>query len=189
MSSTVDKIKERLGISEVIGSYMKLEKAGANFKGKCPFHNEKTPSFFVSTDRNTYFCFGCGVKGDIFSFVQEFERVDFIGALKILAERAGVEIERVNPETKNEREMLFTALEHATMFFINNLADTSLAKEYLKKRGLTDETIKEWKIGYIADEWNLLQNYLKGKGISDLIMERAGLIKKGEKGSYYDRFR
>ena len=158
-------------------------------KGKCPFHNEKTPSFFVSVDRNTYYCFGCGVKGDIFSFVQEFERVDFIGALKILAERAGVEIERVNPETKNEREQLFTALEHATIFFINNLTDGTPAKDYLKKRGLTDETIKEWRIGYVADEWNSLQNYLKSKGFSDVVMEKAGLIKKGEKGGYYDRFR
>lgn len=189
MSSTVEKIKERLGIADVIGTYMKLEKAGANFKGKCPFHNEKTPSFFVSTDRNSYYCFGCGVKGDIFSFVQEFERVDFIGALKILAERAGVEVERVNPETKNDRDMLFGALEHATFFFINNLVEGSPAKEYLKKRGLTEETIKEWRIGYVSDEWNSLGNYLKTKGISDVVMEKAGLIKKGEKGSYYDRFR
>jgi DNA primase len=189
MSSTVEQIKQRLGIAEVVGTYMKLDKAGTNFKGKCPFHNEKTPSFFVSPDRNSYYCFGCGAKGDIFSFVQEFERVDFIGSLKILAERAGVEIERVNPETKNEREMLFSALEHATLFFINNLTEGSAPREYLKKRGLTDETIKEWRIGYVADEWNSIGNYLRTKGISEQTMEKAGLIKKGEKGTYYDRFR
>ncbi len=189
MSSTVEKIKERLGITEVVASYMKLEKAGANLKGKCPFHNEKTPSFFVSPDRGSYYCFGCGVKGDIFSFVQEFERVDFIGSLKILAKRAGVEIERVNPETRNERDMLFTALEHATIFFINNLTADSPAMQYLKKRGLTDETIKEWRLGFVSDEWNSLGNYLRSKNISDQTMEKAGLIKKGDKGAYYDRFR
>src|ERR1035437_10517159 len=82
--STVDMIKERLGVEEVISSYMKLEKAGKNFKGRCPFHNEKTPSFFVSPERGSFYCFGCGAKGDIFTFIEEFEGLDFKGALKIL---------------------------------------------------------------------------------------------------------
>ena len=94
MSSSVDKIKERLSIEDVVGSYIKLERAGNSLKARCPFHNEKTPSFFVSPDRGSYYCFGCGAKGDIFSFVQEFEGIDFIGALKILAERSGVELEK-----------------------------------------------------------------------------------------------
>ena len=89
MSSSVDKIKERLGIVDLIGSYIKLERAGNSFKARCPFHNEKTPSFFVSPERDSYYCFGCGAKGDIFTFVEEFEGLDFRGALKVLAERTG----------------------------------------------------------------------------------------------------
>lgn len=93
MSSHVDIIKERLSITDVLSSYIKLEQAGANFKARCPFHNEKTPSFFISPDRGTYYCFGCGLKGDIFSFVEQFEGTDFRGALKMLAEKAGVTLD------------------------------------------------------------------------------------------------
>src|ERR1700722_8535172 len=92
MSTAVEQIKERLTIEEIVGSYIKLEKAGKNFKAKCPFHNEKTPSFYVSPDRGSYYCFGCGAKGDIFSFVEQFEGLDFMGALKLLGDRAGVDI-------------------------------------------------------------------------------------------------
>ena len=95
MSTNVEQIKDRLNIVEVISSYIKVEKAGINFKARCPFHNEKTPSFFISPSRQNFYCFGCGEKGDIFSFVQKFEGVDFIGALKILADRAGIELENV----------------------------------------------------------------------------------------------
>ena len=94
MSSSVEKIKEKLSVVDVISSYLKLEKAGGNYKAPCPFHNEKTPSFFVSPSRNSYYCFGCGVKGDIFTFVEQFEGLDFKGALKVLALRAGVELEQ-----------------------------------------------------------------------------------------------
>ena len=100
MSTTVDTIKDRLSITDVIGAYVKLEKAGANLKGLCPFHQEKTPSFMVSPARSSYYCFGCGAKGDIFSFVEQFEGLDFIGALKVLADRAGVEIKKEDPGAK-----------------------------------------------------------------------------------------
>ena len=93
MSSSVDQIKSKIDVVTLISSYIKLEKAGSNWKGKCPFHNEKTPSFFVSPDRGSYYCFGCQAKGDIFTFVEEFEGLDFVGALKVLAEKAGVELE------------------------------------------------------------------------------------------------
>src|SRR3989339_2069143 len=102
MNSPVQQIKERLSIEEVVSSYVKLEKAGANFKAKCPFHNEKTPSFFVSPDRGSYYCFGCAAKGDIFTFIEEFEGLDFKGALKILAGRAGVSLQNFNPEMESE---------------------------------------------------------------------------------------
>jgi DNA primase len=92
MSSSVEQIKEKLGIAEVVGAYVKIEKAGSNYKARCPFHNEKTPSFFISPSRGSYYCFGCGAKGDIFSFVEQFEGLDFVGALKVLAQKAGVTI-------------------------------------------------------------------------------------------------
>src|ERR1035437_8579000 len=108
--STVDMIKERLGVEEVISSYMKLEKAGKNFKGRCPFHNEKTPSFFVSPERGSYYCFGCGAKGDIFTFVENFEGIDFVGALKVLAERTGVKLDKFSSETSDKKERIYALL-------------------------------------------------------------------------------
>ena len=188
MSTSVEKIKERLSIVDVVGSYLKLDRAGNNLKAKCPFHNEKTPSFFVSPERGSYYCFGCGAKGDIFSFVEEFEGIDFMGALKILAERAGVELEKYEPGKVEKKDRLFKLLEESTKFFIDCLEKETIPKEYLKKRGLTVKTIKDWKIGYANDEWHKVSEYLKGKGFTDEEMERAGLIKKGDKG-FYDRFR
>ncbi|MEK7157479.1 MAG: DNA primase [Patescibacteria group bacterium] len=188
MSSSVDKIKERLNIVDVISSYIKLERSGGNFKAKCPFHNEKTPSFFVSPERDSYYCFGCGAKGDIFTFTEEFEGLDFRGALKVLAERAGVELIPENPKLKNEKERLFDVMNNASLFFEHNLSEEKEAREYLKKRGLQDKTIKEWRIGYAFLEWQSLGSHLKSKGFSDIEMEKAGLIKRdGER--FYDRFR
>jgi len=188
MSSSVDKIKERLGIVDLIGSYIKLERAGNSFKARCPFHNEKTPSFFVSPERDSYYCFGCGAKGDIFTFVEEFEGLDFRGALKVLAERAGVELVPENPKFRDEREKLFEAMEESAAFFEHNLSEASEAYDYLKKRGLSDKTIKEWRIGYAPPLWNNLENHLKTKNFSPSEMEKAGLVKR-EGGRSYDRFR
>lgn len=188
MSSTVEQIKERLNIADVIGSYIKLEKAGGNFKARCPFHNEKTPSFFVSPSRQSYHCFGCNQGGDMLSFVQEIEGVDFLGALRILADRAGVEIKREQKGLLPEKEKLFDVLEDATTFFERNLKGAKDVIEYLKKRGLTGETAKRFRIGYALSGWTALYDFLKEKGYSDTIIEKAGLIIKGERG-YYDRFR
>lgn len=193
MSTTVEQIKERLNIEEVLSSYIKLEKAGKNMKGRCPFHNEKTPSFFVSLERNNYYCFGCGAKGDIFTFVEQFEGLDFMGALKLLAERAGVEIEfdKNNQVHKNEKERLYAAMEEATIFYQKNLENSKEAQEYLKKRGVNDETIKKFRIGFVGNDWRLLYGYLKNKNFSEADMEKAGLIKKADEAQkgYYDRFR
>src|SRR3990167_10786031 len=113
MRGDVDTIKERLDIAEVISGYIKLEKAGVSFKARCPFHNEKTPSFFVSPMRQSYYCFGCGAKGDIFSFVEQMEGLDFRGALKMLAERAGVELEYKSNESKTEKDKVQSVVEVA----------------------------------------------------------------------------
>lgn len=197
MSSNVEKIKERLGIEEVISSYIKLERAGKNLKGKCPFHNEKTPSFFVSPERNSYYCFGCNKSGDIFSFVQEFEGLDFMGSLKLLAEKAGIQLDynKNIDESKSEKERLLAIMEDATIFFENNFKKSKQAQDYLLNRGLKSETIIKFRIGYIENDWRLLYTYLKNKKYSDIDIERAGLIKRpdsengGLKKEYYDRFR
>ncbi len=188
MSSSVEQIKEKLSIEEIIGSYIKLERAGNNFKARCPFHNEKTPSFFVSPDRGSYYCFGCGVKGDIFTFVQEFESVDFIGALKILADRAGIQLEQFTQKTTDKKDKLYSLLEDTTNFLVKNLLNEDIPLEYLKKRGLTDKTIQDWRIGYVRDEWRSIYDFLKSKGYSDDEMLRAGMVKT-ENNSTYDRFR
>ncbi|KND49054.1 MAG: DNA primase [Parcubacteria bacterium C7867-005] len=181
MRGTVDSIKERLDIVEVISSYLKLDKAGQNYKGKCPFHNEKTASFSVSQSRQGYYCFGCGAKGDIFSFVQELEGVDFKGALKMLADKAGVEIEyQKSGESKTEKDKFFKALDDAATFFENNLKENKDAHEYLKSRGINDESIKEWRLGYAPDEWRLLYVYLTSLGHSKDTLLKVGLIKQKE---------
>src|SRR3989344_4153642 len=120
MSSSVEQIKSRIDIATLVGSYMKLDQSGGRLKGKCPFHNEKTPSFFVSPERGSYYCFGCGASGDIFTFVEEFEGLDFKGALKLLADRAGVPLEiysrehqKAVSEKEDEKERLYLVMEEA----------------------------------------------------------------------------
>jgi len=190
MSSSVDQIKSKIDIVSLVSSYIKLEKAGGNFKGRCPFHNEKTPSFFVSPDRGSYYCFGCHVKGDIFTFVQEFEGLDFIGSLKVLAEKAGVELDQYSSTDKTEKNRLHEVLEMATIFFQNNLKGNSPAETYLVDRGITDETVKNWRLGFSSLEWRDLFSYLSQKGVSEKNMLAVGLIKKKEgSASYYDVFR
>jgi len=201
MSTPVEKIKERLGVAEVIESYVKLDRVGGNFKGRCPFHNEKTPSFFVSPDRGTYYCFGCGAKGDIFSFVQAFEGLDFMGALKLLASRAGVELVAENPQVKSERERYYAIMEEAARHYEALLTTHKEPQEYLSKRGLTPETIKEFRIGFAPDDWRTMYTHLRNKKYSDADIEKVGLIKKpdNKEGAgvtasvneprYFDRFR
>ncbi len=188
VNSPVTKIKERLSIEEIVSSYIKLEKSGANFKARCPFHNEKTPSFFVSADRGSYYCFGCSAKGDIFTFVEEFEGLDFKGALKMLADKAGVPLENFNSKEESEKEKLYRVMEDATLFFENNIKKNVDVLSYLKNRGLNDESIKNFRIGFIPEDWRLLYNHLISKRWKEAEIEKAGLIKKTEKG-YYDRFR
>jgi DNA primase len=202
MNSPVAKIKERLSIEEVVSSYIKLERAGSNLKARCPFHNEKTPSFFVSVDRGTYYCFGCGTSGDIFTFVEEFEGLDFKGALKLLADRAGVQLEVYSREmkeakdkTQSEKDKLYEAMEEATKFFENNLKENKDILDYLKSRGLTEKSIKDFRIGFAILDWRKLYDYLKSKNFADVEIEKAGLTKRPDQEigkqnkAMYDRFR
>lgn len=188
MSSTVEQIKSRLDVVEVIGTYVKLESAGTNLKARCPFHSEKTPSFFVSPSRQSFHCFGCGKGGDIVSFVEEIEGTDFAGALKTLADRAGIKITTFDRKKATEAELQFNILEKATQFFEARLKEEQEAIDYLKKRGLSGKTAKEFRVGYARDSWNSLHAFLRGEKFSDAQMEKVGLVVRGDKG-YYDRFR
>ncbi len=191
MNSPVQKIKERLSIEEVVSSYITLNKVGSNLKAKCPFHNEKSPSFFLSPDRGTYYCFGCGAKGDIFTFVEEFEGLDFKGTLKLLAGRAGVELEKYNKEEESEKEKLYRVMEEATKFFEKNLTENKDAQEYLKSRGIEEKTTKDFRIGFAILDWRKLYDFLKSKNFTDKEIESAGLAKKPDdtNKAMYDRFR
>ena len=190
-SNSVEKIKEKLDITEVVGSYIKLQKAGASYKAKCPFHNEKTPPFFVSPGRGTYYCFGCGAKGDIFTFVEELEGLDFLGALRLLADRAGIELEKIDPKARSEKDKLYEIMELASKYFEENLAKNQKAMQYLNQRGFEKETVKLWRLGYAENEWRNLQNHLSVLRVNDNEMLKCGLIKKSEqsKEGFYDVFR
>lgn len=188
MADTVQQIKDRVSIQDVVSGYIKLERAGSSWRARCPFHAERTPSFHVSPDRGTYHCFGCGVGGDIFSFVQAIEGVDFKGALKILAERAGVKIEYFGrKEDRDDKDRLFELLEAATIFYQTELNDA--AREYLKKRGITDETMLLFRLGWAGDEWSRGSDQLKKKKFTDKELLDAGLAKKNERGTLVDKFR
>lgn len=187
MADTVQQIKDRLNIVDVVTQYVKLDRAGQNMRARCPFHAERTPSFIVSPDRGTYHCFGCGVGGDIFSFVEAIEGVDFKGALKILAEKAGVPLVYSKGEKTDAKDRLFEVMEAATMFYQTRLNDE--ATKYLKERGLTDETIRAFRLGYAGDEWSEMSDFLKQKKFTEKEMLDAGLAKKGERGGITDKFR
>lgn len=186
MKTVVETIKERLPITEVLSSYLTIQQNGNQFKAKCPFHNERTASFYISPDRGLYYCFGCGAKGDIFSFVEQFEGLDFKGTLKLLAERAGVKLTG-QTGSYSDTDLVYEALEKATVKYQEIFKTTPSAKEYLEKRGLTKETIEEFRIGYAPDQWRTIESTCKTEA-ERKIAERAGLIKKtGDK--VYDRFR
>jgi len=175
MLSQKDEIKNKLDIKEVIGQYVKLQKAGSSYKGLCPFHNDKTPSFFVSPSRQIWHCFGCGAGGDIFTFIMKIENVDFPTALRILAEKAGVKLRFENPQRRSEKEKLIQINESASQFFEENLWQNQEVLEYLQKRGLEEETIKLFHLGWALDDWRSLLNFLTKKGYQAADIIAAGL--------------
>lgn len=192
VTSPIEEIKNRLDIVEVIGSYLKLQKTGANFRALCPFHSEKKPSFFVSPARQIWHCFGCGAGGDLFRFVMQIEGIEFADALRILAQRAGVELKPVKPELKTERQRLSEICQLATRFFEKQLEASKTGQEvkkYLFQRGISEESIKKWRLGYSPESWQGLTDFLVSKGYKREEIEKAGLAIKSEQGSFYDRFR
>ncbi|RJO64201.1 MAG: DNA primase [Candidatus Omnitrophota bacterium] len=191
----VETVLSRVNIVEVVSEFIPLKRAGRNFRALCPFHQEKTPSFMVSTDKQIYHCFGCGAGGNVFNFLMQFERIEFPEAVEILAKKAGVVIpESLSYDTKESsgiNAQLQKACETAASFYENNLSVPcgTQAREYLLKRGIPQEAIKAFRMGFAVEKWDALINHLRSKGINLSLMEKAGLVVPKEGGGYYDRFR
>ena len=195
MADQVEEVKRKTDIVAVVGERVKLSKSGRNFKGLCPFHSEKTPSFFVSPEMGIYRCFGCGKGGDVISFLEEFEGMEFVEALEFLAERVGVKLERRKGEgrERNVKDRLMEINHLAGEFYHFLLTEHKVGEEariYLKKRGVSSEAIKVFKLGYAPKSWDGLKQFLVGKkGYKAEELKQVGLVIKTDRGRYYDRFR
>jgi len=193
MPNPSDEIKSKLDIVDVIREYIQLKAAGLNFRATCPFHREKTPSFMVSPEKQIWHCFGCGKGGDVFSFVMEIESLSFVEALRLLAKKAGVVLKKADPALTSKRNALLDILELSAKYYHKVLTSSPAAekaREYLRERALTGETIEKWQIGYSPDTWDSLTNFLKSRGFGENEIFLAGLsVKKEKTPGFYDRFR
>jgi len=194
--SVVTEVKERTDIVELISEHVSLQKSGRNFKGLCPFHSEKHPSFFVYPEQQTWHCFGaCGTGGDAISFVMQMEQVDFGQALHVLAERAGVSLQRAAPqprEVAGEEERLLQINEAVTEYYHHLLLTSragEAARHYLADRNISVDTIKAFRLGFSPDRWDAAKDYLLPKGYSEAELLQVGLTTQKEGGNSYDRFR
>lgn len=198
MADAVQEIKDRISIEDLVGQYVQLKKVGRNLKGLCPFHSEKTPSFIVSPERQIAYCFGCNKGGDIFTFIQEIEGVDFNDALKILAEKTGVKLDSYQdfqPKiTGGQKDQMIKMCEYAASFYERNLwetADGEKVIKYLINRGLTENSIRNFRIGFAPDSYEKTYKYLISKGFTKKILVSGGLAVSKETTieKVYDRFR
>lgn len=193
MSDEVSEIKARLDIVDIVSSYLPLKRSGRSFTACCPFHQENTPSFHVSSDRQSYHCFGCQAKGDIFTFIMEIENLSFVEALERLAPMAGVTLQpRKGPARDPGREQRWkTTMNIAGHFFRNHFTGEQgeMAREYMTKRGFTKETLDHFKIGFAPDGYTGLLHHAKSKGVTEEDLVTLGLARKGSDGSCYDFFR
>lgn len=186
----IKEIKEKLDIVDVVKDYIQLFPAGKNFKAVCPFHKEKTPSFIISPDRQTWHCFGsCNEGGDVISFVMKYENLEFYEALKMLAERAGVELKSISPSGQKEFGILYDINLASVEFYKDQLLPHQEARDYLEERGIKKETIDDFEIGFAPTDRDALILYLVNRGYEIQDVERAGLCFKTERGTYMDRFR
>lgn len=198
--SDADDVKSRLDITDVVGSRITLKKAGRNFKALCPFHNEKTPSFIVSPDRQTFKCFGCGKGGSVIDFIMEYEHLEFPEALELLAAQAGVTLTNRPADTPQSRlrRRILDVNHLAAEFYHYLLTKHALgerARDYLKNRGISDKAVKTFMLGYSPNSWDGLFKFLLRKGYDAELLEKAGLVIRSTRTysdsarNYYDRFR
>lgn len=186
----IQRIKEENDIVDIISESVKLKRSGRNYSGLCPFHHEKTPSFSVSADKQIYKCFGCGEAGNVITFVMKTKNLTFPDALKFLADRVNIDLELdKNNDNRNSFKRLYKLNVEAARYFFTSLQHNTEAKRYLLNRGITEDTIRRFGLGFSVDSWNKMLNHLRSKGYSEIDMLSSGLIIKSQKGSYYDRFR
>jgi len=190
---TIERIREANDIVDVISEYVQLKRSGRNWFGRCPFHDEKTPSFSVSPDKQIYHCFGCGAGGNVINFIMEHERLDFLSAVKLLADRVNIEIEttQVSPEQRDEQASYYNLHELAARIYTRTLEGDQgkAAREYLARRKLSEETLKQFRVGFVPDTWETVTLEAMKLGLPRQILERSGLFMSRKDKSFYDRFR
>lgn len=191
----VEEVRQKNDIVDVISTYVKLKKTGSNYMGLCPFHNEKSPSFSVSQSKQMYYCFGCGVGGNVFTFIMEYENFSFVEALKMLADRSGMQLpsEQQSPEARRQADIRNQILEinkEAAKYYVYQLKSPQgeQALNYLRDRGLSETTIRQFGLGYSNKYSDDLYQYLKSKGYEDQILKESGLFSINEKNGVYDKF-
>ena len=194
--SKIEEIKSRVDIVELASEYLTLKKAGRNFLGLCPFHQEKTPSFTVNREKQIFYCFGCGEGGNVITLLMKIANKSFPEAIKYLAEKTGVILpSRTIGRDGQEKESLHQEIVNLNLRvaqqFSRNLASPSgkIARDYVLKRALSDETVKQFRLGYVPDTWRTTADYIEGAGLSLKLAEQAGLVIAGKESGYYDRFR
>ena len=185
-----DEIKSRCNIVDVVGRVVPLKRAGANYKGICPFHNEKTPSFVVSEQKQIFTCFGCGASGDVIEFVKRYNNLDFVGAVESLAKEYGITIEG-NFGSGKDKEELYEINRQAARFWYKKMREkANPGYSYMQGRGISNETLNKFGIGFASDNWQELHDHLTGMGYDERKLETLGLISRSQKtGRYYDKFR
>ncbi|KWZ78973.1 DNA primase [Anaerococcus tetradius] len=186
----INQILQSSNIVDVIGEYVDLKRSGSSFKGLCPFHNEKTPSFTVDDKKQLFHCFGCGAGGDVVSFIMQKEGLSYPESLEFLAHKAGISIDYTeDPQVNNKNKELYDINKDIMMFFYKNLLVDRKAQQYLKQRGLSSKVVNTFMLGYAKDSWDDLYAYIKTKNYNEEDIESLGLIKKSSKGNYYDKYR
>ncbi|MGQ9678822.1 MAG: DNA primase [bacterium] len=182
----IERVRQETDIIELISGYVALKKVGRNYRGLCPFHTERSPSFYVSPERQSYHCFGCGAGGTAITFVMEYEKIDFVEAVKFLAKRLGISVDEDNKNSK-DRETLYGVCEQTARYYEECLAKSEEAQNYIEKRGLSGATVKRFRLGY-APGGNMLLGAARRLGINEELLLRAGLLVKRENG-FIDYFR
>ncbi len=190
----IDEVRQTNDIVDIISQYVHLKRSGRNFFGLCPFHNEKSPSFSVSPDKQIFHCFGCGVGGNVFTFLTKIEGINFVEAVQTLAERSNIQLPTLENNQDSKREELkskvYKVNEFTAQFYHENLykPESKIAQEYIKKRKLTNETLKSFRLGF-SGKFDELYKALRKEGFQDLEILESGLVNKNDNGRYIDRYR